>query len=359
MGFGAPSVRLFRCTVVQEVIATRHMRLVYRKEYRQERSVVPKERRVEFSFYRFAVTLRLTGHRRCAIREEVAGRRKYGAFLSRYSRGIGVGFRRSVSVLANLVSIVGFVAVIGLFIELNDRQSQRVTESWEVIHSTATAHHQASVSTNPDAIESYRLLFEDTRVRSALVYLNSVVADRWCSDQLLGQVIIRLVRWAAGEDRSCVLSGKAKSSFRGAYLRDTYLGKAGLNGSDFRGARLEGANMRGAYLSGAKFDGAKLVRTNLVDADLVGATFLSADLRGAAMCDADLSGADLTNANLSGANLTGAKVSGTTKWTGADVSGAVLPASFEENKLDIVRVYGDDKPTIAGAMLRDVDCTTR
>ncbi len=74
-------------------------------------------------------------------------------------------------------------------------------------------------------------------------------------------------------------------------LRTSELARAGLKGTERRGADLIGARLRGARLRGANLRGAYLI---------------GADLRGADLRQADLIGADLRGADLSGADLTGA-----------------------------------------------------
>jgi len=96
--------------------------------------------------------------------------------------------------------------------------------------------------------------------------------------------------------------------------------KAGLWGTNLRGADLKGANINSADLWGVKLieadlssadlNGANLIGANLGGAHLPWAELFQADLSTANLSMANLVGTDLTEANLSRANLKGTNLAG-------------------------------------------------
>jgi len=165
--------------------------------------------------------------------------------------------------VAAVVIGLAFIVPTGraLWIDLKDRQTQRIALAWE----TVTRPAPGNSGKGP-----------------ALEYLNSQG--------------IPLV----GID----LSVEANDS--PAYLYNANLSGARLMEANLSGARLSSANLSGVALHEANLSGAYLDEADLSDANLVRTNLSGAELRRADLSDAYLHAVDLSNVKLWGADLSGA-----------------------------------------------------
>ena len=204
------------------------------------------------------------------------------------------------------------VALIGLMIDLEDRQSERIFRAWGVVLSVTTTPLNASSDTQIAASAG-------SSVRQALQYLNRDFTGRGC----FGWVAFLSEFLTGNNARGCIFPEKDRESLRNlsiphAVLEDIELSHAELSGAilrkvDLYGAKLQHADLENALLHDAKLGGAdlrnaelrnaKLPKADLHGAKLQKATLLNADLR-----EADLRGADLQHADLGSAKLCKAKL---------------------------------------------------
>jgi hypothetical protein len=130
-------------------------------------------------------------------------------------------------------------------------------------------------------------------------------------------------------------------------LRDLYLPRADLRGTDLPlitlvDANLQDADLSDAFLPGISLIRAKLTRAKLLRANLIGADLLRSDLHRANLYRSLISGAFMVGVNLSWANLEEASLSGS-RLCGANLRGSNLRG---------VNLQGAD---LRGADLRGAD----
>ena len=230
--------------------------------------------------------------------------------------------------------VIGLAFVIptavALWIDLEDRKTQRIAQAWELVTRTAPGN----AGKGP-----------------ALEYLNSqgiaLVGIDLSVDSNGGQSYLAGVDLSGADLEQANLS---ETNLRYANLSETNLRYADLSGADLRRANLSGADLEQAdlsradlqyaNLSGADLEQADLSRADLQYADLSGTDLEQADLSRADLWSADLSGANLRRANLLGANLQFADLSRADLWS-ADLSGANLRrANLSETSLRGVNLSG-------------------
>ena len=176
---------------------------------------------------------------------------------------------------------------IALWIDLQDRQMQRIAQAWQLLTQLAPGNSGKG---------------------PALEYLNSQ------------GISLTGINLSTGDDQAGV-----------------FLFQVNLSGADLILANLSEADLREANLSRAEVMGADLSGAKLEKADLSGAILLDVDLSEAYLQGADLSEAYLVGANLSRAYLGSANLS-RTYLDDADLTDAV---GLTQSQLDIA--CGDDK----------------
>lgn len=133
-------------------------------------------------------------------------------------------------------------------------------------------------------------------------------------------------------------------SLRSAYLTETYL----------LGALLEGADLRGANLSRSELHGADLTRAELHGADLRyaklhGAVLFRTELHGANLWETELHGADLRRAEMThGANLRSTKLHGANLFLAKLHRANLQGTEFHGANLSDAELHGAD---LSGALL--------
>lgn len=112
---------------------------------------------------------------------------------------------------------------------------------------------------------------------------------------------------------------------------------ANLTGASFVNARLQGASMSDCSIEGATFRNGTLVAVNLSDANAKYSRLYRADLRGATLSGVDFSGANLRLAWLNGADVSRSKLEG------ADLRGVRWDSStnFKEATFDDSTIFGE------------------
>ena len=197
------------------------------------------------------------------------------------------GFRNHpVTVCIEALGYLGLIfAVCFFFIDLKDRQDERIARSWQLLTTPAPGN---------------------SGKREALAYLNS------------RSMCISVIDWC----------WKERTPLTGIDLsRNTHRGRVFLEEVDLSGADLSGAKLDGALLKRANFSGANLTDASINDADLE-----RADLSKAKMVSASLEGSNFTGADLTEANLEEAKISGS-YFTRADLRRANLEAVDAQNSI--------------------------
>jgi len=131
---------------------------------------------------------------------------------------------------------------------------------------------------------------------------------------------------------SLIRADLRNTCLRSADLRDANLSRAFLAGVDLRRALLIDANLSNAVMISADLTDATLDRAFaykcdltsavLIRAGLVGTNLRGASLSGANLCEAEMQGSNLSDANLAGANLTGCSVYGLSVWN-TNTDGAI------------------------------------
>lgn len=204
-----------------------------------------------------------------------------------------------MEVFAIVTALVLFVpTAISLWIDLGDRQQQRIAQAWELVTNKAPG--------NSGKGPAMRYLIDQG---VPLVGIDLSVATNGGRSYL----------------HSADLSG---AILRDANLSGADLSKSDLSNVDLTNADLSQANMQGAILSNAIADGAKLIGADLRHSEIVNASFLKAQFQNSKLAFSDLSGtdfsvSDFTNADLTGVNLTAADI-GNVKISGASLFGANL-----------------------------------
>ena len=237
--------------------------------------------------------------------------RKIGRFLFR--------------VLELLALLIIFPTAYIMLVDLNDRQSQRISQAWQLVTTPASGNsgkiQALDYLNSEDCVPSFKDEFKqhEGKVPSIWQLLNACSVSfftswPWKESQPLtginlstethgNSVYLINVNLSGAELFEANLSGAQlfEANLSRAQLTDANLSGAQLTDANLSGARLSGANLSGARLSGANLAGARLL-----DANLAGAQLLGANLAGAKLLLANLSGAELSEANLAGANLSGA-----------------------------------------------------
>ena len=185
---------------------------------------------------------------------------------------------------------------IALWIDLKDRQTQRIAQAWELV-------------TRPASGNSGK--------RPALEYLNS---------QGIALVGIDLSKEA----------NQGNSYLQSLNLSGAYLADANLSGAQLWDANLSEAQLWDANLSGTDLRKANLSGASLISADLPRAQLWKANLSGANLIGADLSGADLQEANLVMADL-----------AHADLTGADLREAYGLTQGSLDSACGDEKTVLS------------
>ena len=275
-----------------------------------------------------------------------------------------------------------FLTLIALMIELEDRQSQRIFQAWEIVldankilNEDNSSQRQEASRQSPNGSSSRHIQLPPvlgSSVRQALEFLNRDFKGQFCY-----KIIHSISEWMTGnKSRKCVFPQKNREAFKGlelpeidisgaklqyANLEQANFSRANLNNVDLENANLRQVNLREAELEGAiltnanltsatlikteltkvknlkgaKFEDANFTDADLSSLDLVGMNFSRAILKGANLFNvnlfhADLKGTELTHADLRGANLTGASL------TDANLTGAILTT----DKLEFVDLRG-------------------
>ncbi len=257
--------------------------------------------------------------------------RKIGRFLFR--------------VLELLALLIIFPTAYIMLVDLNDRQSQRISQAWQLVTTPASGNsgkiQALDYLNSEDCVPSFKDEFKqhEGKVPSIWQLLNACSVSfftswPWKESQPLtginlstethgNSVYLINVNLSGAELFEANLSGAqlfeanlsraqlTDANLSGAQLTDANLSGAQLPDANLAGAQLTDANLSGARLSGANLSGARLSGANLagarlLDANLAGAQLLGANLAGAKLLLANLSGAELSEANLAGANLSGA-----------------------------------------------------
>lgn len=238
-----------------------------------------------------------------------------------------------------LTAISALVAVVGLTVEMEDRQSERVFRAWNVV-STTSEYARADPPSR-----RYRL-FGSSQLREAMQYLNRKFRGAVCNRLVIPPISFLLT---GNSERICLFPKKERetlsslnipfSDLSGVRLPEANLTGSILNGADLRNAELEGAQlcfveMRTADLTAAQLSNAVLWEADLSSAD-AGSYFVTslreAEIKNADLRRANLRGTDLRDANLEGSDLRDVEVEGDaffgvlyTKWHGANLMEADL-----------------------------------
>ena len=243
-----------------------------------------------------------------------------------------------------LTSIAVVVTLTALMIELEDRQSQRIFQAWEIVLDASemlTTLRPLPEQGGPDSDPSQNFQpppVLGSGVRQALQFLNSKFEASGCF-----AIIEQISKYLAeGRGRACIFPEKKQESFEGVELPgDIDLSEVQLPNARLLGVNLEETNMTKAKLIEADLSNATLSEAKFIDADLTGANLTGANLNDADLAEADLTGADLVysdinianlnkvdliGANLTGANLTDVNLIGA-DLTGADLTGANLTSA--------------------------------
>ena len=231
-------------------------------------------------------------------------------------------FRLSGKAAFRLLEVFGLVLLIPtayvLFVDLKDRQAQRISEAWQQVIANAPGNsgkvQALDYLNSDDCVSRYQGIFkkrlheelgENQALRSQLEVLRFCGFSyfRWPRKKKTELVGIDLSSNTHGSQVFLQKVNLEKavlynSNFAGADLTDAILVDASLQNTDMTGANLAGSNLSNADLSEATLTGA-----DLTDAVIAGAKLLFADLRRSDLSGATLVGADLTNANLTDANL--------------------------------------------------------
>jgi len=207
-----------------------------------------------------------------------------------------------------LALIIVIPTAYSIFIDLKDRQSQRIAQAWGLI----TQHAPG----NSGKIQ-------------ALQYLNSVSKYRWPHKQRQPLTGIDLSKESHGSAvyLPCIVLNNAELTnanlsgadlrgaiFAGADLQNTNFSEADLRGADFSKSNLVGANFSGAELENTNFSESKLARSDFSKAQLSFANFSKVE---------DLSNSDFKQANLHKVNMSGAYL-GEVNFSEANLGSAVL-----------------------------------
>ena len=189
------------------------------------------------------------------------------------------------------LTVVGILAtLITSWIQLDDRQSERVFRAWDVvlrITNPDQGDRQTTFETDQTAFET------GSALRQALEFLNRDFAGFGCLEEL-GIVQFISEALTGNPNRQCLIPRKDRESLQG--LR---AGGADLVGIDLAGGVLYGANLASTTLRNANLEGADMRSANLLNADLRDANLQGANLQGAELSNADLRTADLRHAELS------------------------------------------------------------
>ena len=268
--------------------------------------------------------------------------------FSHMGRGIHRFVRRIEPWVLLATSAAVIPSLVALTIELEDRQSQRIFQAWEVVfdaskilvasRSQQKTEDANSTPNNGSPPPFYPPPVLGSGVRHALQFLNSKFEESGCSSIIHG--LSKLL--AGNRSRKCIFPDKGRESFKGLKLPQI----------DISGVRLPNADLREMDLFDATLTGATLINADLFESTLIGATLSAADLT-----RADLTRADLTRATLAGAELTKAELVGVKKLsnatlTGADLTGADLTgADLTNATFNLVDLRG---ATLDRAQLPDV-----
>ncbi|UES51203.1 hypothetical protein GFK88_17230 [Roseibium aggregatum] len=250
------------------------------------------------------------------------------------------------------------VAVVLFYFELQERQSQRVAQAWQIITMSAPG--------NSGKIESLEYLNSrygcfywpgiefDNRVRHGDTQLarfgGTVVVARedkswskcWKDRIPLTNIDLSMVKGKPVFLRGVNLSGAdvTGASFRGADLRGAIFDGAQIDGTDFGLSRLEGttfvraagnyANFAGAVVKNANFNEAKMRNSNFAFAKLDSVLIRGATIPGAIFENAEIDRVSFTRSYCHDCNFTKAKLVGvsfrSTNLDVANFSGATLNA---------------------------------
>jgi uncharacterized protein YjbI with pentapeptide repeats len=274
--------------------------------------------------------------------------------------------------LFRILEVVGLLFIIPtayvLFVDLEDRKSQRISQAWELIASVSPGNSgkiQALEYLNSEDCV-YRLYRDMKRssfrnreryippsiwqkvracrfsafhwpskkkqslsgidlskeTHGSAVYLTGVtlpyadISYANLSGSNLGTPRYTYTSSSYSPPRSDLSSANLlHTDFSNAYLVGVNFFDASINRTNFSGADLSRARMDSAYFSYVNFTGATMEEVDLRNsriggANLSGAFLIWANLSGAYLGSANLSGADLRAANLAGADLSGANLSG-------------------------------------------------
>ena len=291
-------------------------------------------------------------------------------------------FQRLVDKLSSwriLFVVAGFLVIlIGVSVELHDRQSERIDREWRIVleaQQSARECQEGRVSECEKGRGSTLLV--------ALEYLNRETDGVFCIP-----LIRRAIGMLTGDDRSeCLIPAKRKENLEKLYLREASLSginlpSAQMDEVNFRAAILRGADFSCANLKKARFDDAELSEligvdvpgyTDIIDVSLCKqskksdlpvikmhsrcasynyASFQSANLRKARLDDAALRCVNFYDANLRYAILTEANLKYASLIDAdlreADLEGAVLRdadfsgANLKDANLDLAKISGAD-----------------
>ena len=200
----------------------------------------------------------------------------------------------------NLLMWIAVVPVcITFMVDLEDRQSERLTRAWQVVHSFPNRDVELELN------NLRRLGASESSLRAALEFLNRDFKGFGCHP---------LVQWVSegltgNGRRTCLIPKKRKEELGGISARAAQLAHGYLPDAAFMGADLAAANFMYADLTGANFWSADLQyaffrHATLRSAHFVGACLAKAELSYANLTDANLTDANLTDANLLGSRLT-------------------------------------------------------
>lgn len=214
-----------------------------------------------------------------------------------------------------------------MWIDLEDRQQQRLTNAWQLVTTKAPGN-----SGKREALE-YLNKAQESLPTAILKSLNNHLG--W---ELDTQYFERI------DKKRTVLDGIDLSVRIGA---EGYLEKLNLTNAKLVQANFSGASLIKSSLSRSNLSKINLSKTNLLEADLYKSLLYEADLSSSNLTAANLSLADLEKANLTNAVLENAKLIGTdlsytnvtrANFRGANLTGAILDYTDLDKASDLSEV---------------------
>ena len=223
--------------------------------------------------------------------------------------------------------VVGLAFVIptaiALWIDLEDRQTQRIAQAWEL--ATRKAPGNSGKGPALEYLNSQGITLIGINLSSSAnggeTYLQGVkLSNARLPNANLSAANLRFANFA---NSNMLMADLSRTRLRAANLSEAYLHGAILSNAVLPFADLSDAKLNNANLSEADLSNANLSGADLQNADLSGAHMISANLSGTKLRDVHLAGSDLRGADLSNANLSGANLSGVNLYD-ADLSDANL-----------------------------------